>query len=107
MAHYHWGQNIPGYLPMADEPNTASTFDEAKRNLIADMENVADTFAPMSGPIDDWDDGSMGDAIAAAQQDLNLWSTPGTIYAASDRPHDLGLAFWITTCDDPECEVDD
>ena len=42
--HYHYGQNIPGYLPMADEPNIAQSFDEARDCLLDDMRNVLDFY---------------------------------------------------------------
>lgn len=108
MTHYHYGQNIPGYLPMADEPNTAETFEGARDGLADDVESLIDHYA-------DVDDihteagyaGSMSAALHVAAAEIKDWTGPDTTYAASDEPHDLGLAFWITACAETECMEDD
>lgn len=98
-AHYHYGQNIPGYLPMADEPNIAEDFDSAKRCLISDMDRVADQEAMAE------DGEAYAEEISAAMEDVNLWSQPDAIHVSDPkREHDLGLAFWIAEpCYQAEC----
>lgn len=97
---------------MADEPNYAASWGEAKSALIDDMERAADDFYDETTPDDLPADGqTMAESIDNAINELRtdvLYRDPVdfTIYAASDRPHDLGLAFWVVACTD-DCEVED
>lgn len=97
--HYHWGQNIPGYMPMSDDANFASDFDTARDALLEDMRHVLDSY-DMG---DDVQNLEMARSVLAARAEVRGWEEPGTVYAASDQPHDLGLAFWIASCAEDEC----
>lgn len=96
--HYHWGQNIPGYLPMADKPNIVTTFDEAKRGLIDDIKDHEDHAAMAE------DGEGLAEELCAAAEDVNLWSGPDYICVEDPaREHDLGTAYWIEECAEEEC----
>lgn len=105
-VHYHWGQNVPGYLPMSDEANYAATFEAARDCLLEDMAHVSDQYA-MGGLDDNGHNDAMADAMELAIFDVTHWDEPDTTYAASDRPHDLGMAFWVVACDEDSCRDDD
>lgn len=101
--HWHWGSNIPGYLPMADEPNIADTWDAARDGLLEDMEHEADAaYEEESG-----ETLTMSEAIDAAMIEVRSWETGADIYVnpSSSRPHDLGLAYWVTACAEEECST--
>lgn len=86
---YSIGQNIPGYLPMADEPSVFEDFQSAQRALIEDMERSADSADAVG-------ERALGDELAGAQQDVNLWSGPDSIVVVDpEREHDLGTVYWI------------
>lgn len=108
--HYHWGQNMPGYMPMADEPNTADTRSGAVAGLLDDMERIADSEYEEESD----EETTMAEAIDAAMETFRSWdaetdglTTELTVYAASSRAHDLGLAFWVVACNETECETDE
>ena len=97
---YAIGQNVPGYLPMADEPYLCTTFDDAKRALIAEMDRSADHAA-------ECDKSAHADAIDAAMQAVNLWSSPdSTIVTDPEREHDLGISYWIVAVDRADIDAD-
>ena len=81
-TNYAYGSNDPGYLP--DNPaSVRSTFEDAKQGLIWDLKFWED-YAETEDDAEDY---------SAAQQDVNLWSTPQTITVA-------GRAFWIAETDE-------
>lgn len=97
---YSIGQNIPGYLPMADEPTLFTTHDDAKRALIDVILNAADNAACM-------DNETHAESLSAAAEDVNLWSGDDyTIVTDPERKHDLGIAYWITTVDAADIDAD-
>ena len=75
---YLIGRNMCGYMPDS-EPYELESFEAAKKALIGDLLYWAD-------------DEALSDDIATdfthAAEDVNLWSTPGTIIVN-------GWAFWI------------
>lgn len=100
--HYHWGQNIPGYMPMSDDANYAATFEEARAGLIEDMRHALDHY-DMGEGVENY---QMARSMLVAIKDVRDCrddSLGVTVYAASDQPHDLGLAFWVMACDEEEC----
>lgn len=98
--HYHVGHNVPGYLPMDDEPPFPyESFADAKAALIEDIK-----FA--EGCEDDED---AAENFCAAAEVVNLWSGPDSI-VIDDRPgspHSLGVAYWIIECESWECEPEE
>lgn len=98
---YIIGQNMPGYLPMDDEPPYVyDTADEAKRALIDEMLRDAD-FADQGG------EHTLAECLSNEAEDLNLSDVSGgfsTIVCDPDREHDLGTCYWI---DIAEGENDD
>lgn len=100
-VHYHWGQNIPGYLPMSDEPNIADTFEDARAALLEDVCAAVDHEAMG----DEADNPGMLASLLEAESLIASWTEPDTAYASSTRPHDLGLAFWIVACAEDDCII--
>ena len=88
---FYAGSNIPGYLPVADAPNTFATFADAKAWLLEELGA---------------DDTERGDAMSAIAEDLNLCGSHGetefydVAYAVDDEgaplANDQGIAYWIT-----------
>lgn len=105
MMHYHWGSNIPGYLPMADEPNTAQSWEGARAALLDDMSREAESCYAM----DDDETIATGVATDVAMGEVRRWETGQDIYVnnATDRPHDLGVAYWLIACNEQDCEVEE
>ena len=91
---FYAGSNIPGYLPMADEPNIFATFRDAKEWMLNELSFAADH------------DDERGDSLAAMAEDLDLYGSHGETgwggiaYRVDDDgevvDHDLGIAYWIT-----------
>ena len=98
--HYHAGCNTPGYMPMDDEPYTFDAFDDAKADLIDTLKRDEDHHAM-------GDDEYTATECANAAEEVNLWSSPDVIYVASEREHDLGLAYWIVGCAEEECTTEE
>jgi hypothetical protein len=91
--NYAVGHNIAGYLPEADVYVT-STFEDAKAYLIHDLLFHAD-YA---------ETGDIGDALANAAEEVNLWNGPDTVYVEEiDSEHCIPTAYWIVETDE-ECE---
>lgn len=82
--------NVPGYLPMDDEPPVFDTAREAWQYLVSEVERSWDDF-----PEDD-----NGACIEAHTQFHNVnQDEEGTVYAPTpgyDGNHDLGLAYSVT-----------
>lgn len=101
MTHYHATINVPGYLPMADELVTFDTPAEAWQYLVSEVERSWDEY-----PEDE-----NGASIDAHTQMHNVnQAETGTIYAPTpgyDGEHDLGLAYSVTLCDNPDCDAED
>ena len=97
--HYHYGQNIPGYLPMADEPNICETWEDARAGLLDDIERAGDMV-----DLDDYAPG-WGASWEQALEDVRTWETGEDIYVnvCSDGPHDLGVSYWVVACAESEC----
>jgi hypothetical protein len=103
---YTYGSNTPGYLPESDDfPFIVETLDEAKRGLIDDMKRDEEFYG------DYGDNESGAENLAAAAEEVNLWSGPDsiTVDTEPDSPHHLGRAYWIAEVDDEEIarELDD
>lgn len=82
--------NVPGYLPMDDEPPTFETAREGWQYLVSEVERS-------------WDDnpGDYNGACVSAHADMHNidQSRPGTVFAGTpgyDGNHDLGLAYSVT-----------
>lgn len=95
-VHYHYGHNIPGYLPMSDDANYCATFDEARAALIDDMERAGD---------EEEDDYAPGwaDSFRAALEEARTATGPFYVNICSDGPHDLGVAYWVMACVEDDC----
>lgn len=110
-VHYHWGQNIPGYLPMADEPNVTADWTAARDALLEDLDRATDAEAYYfySGDHEGSYEGSRLASFHAADAKIRAADEGDDIYVnvASDGPHDLGVSYWVTACGEEECEVDD
>lgn len=104
-THYHAGCNVPGYMPMADEPNIFATFDEAKSYMLEELDRAGDHM--FDGGTDEEERG-LADEYSAAMEDLNLDSGPGwdAFLPSSTSEHDLGVHYWIVQCSE-DCEVDE
>jgi len=79
---YVAGFNRPGYLPES-EPVEFSSFDAAKAYLIDEIKRAEDS-AGEAG------DEETAETLCGEAEDINLWSSPGTLFAAD------GYAYWIT-----------
>lgn len=97
--HYHYGSNIPGYLPMADEPYLSETWEGARDALVDEIERAGDM-----ADVDDYAPG-WGDSWTQALEDVRTWDAGKEIYVniCSDSPHDLGVSYWVTACMEDEC----
>jgi hypothetical protein len=82
--------NVPGYLPMDDDPPTFDTAREAWQYLVSEVDRAWD----------DYPDDTNGACIEAHAQMHNVdQSQPGTVYAPTpgyEGDHDLGLAYCVT-----------
>lgn len=105
-THYHAGHNIPGYLPMDDEPYAYSTFADAKTSIIDDLDRAGDHYYAAG---EDEDERGLGDDYSAAMEELNLNNGPewDTYLPTSTSEHDLGEHWWIVQCSEPDCMDDD
>jgi hypothetical protein len=86
--------NVPGYLPMDDDPPVFDTAREAWQYLLGEVERSWDDYP---------DDESGGCVEAHAQMHNVDQSREGVVYAATPgepRMHDLGLAYSVTLTDD-------
>lgn len=86
--------NVPGYLPMDDEPPVFETAAEAWGYLAEERERGWDTFGAEDGR-----DDTLDELEALAAQTI---SSVGTIYGStpgSDSEHDLGLVYSVTMVD--------
>lgn len=91
--NYAVGSNVAGYLPECDV-HIVTDFAEAKSILIHDLLFAAD-YA---------ETGDIGDALAGAAEDVNLWNGPDCLYVETiDSEHCIPTAYWITeTEEEPE-----
>jgi hypothetical protein len=103
-THFHAGRNTPGYLPDGDFTwlDAHLTFDEAKAALIHDLKFL--------------EDHAVGEAEAEsachAAEDANLWAESDLLLEWSVKvedgtEHGLGTVFWIATCTEASCELDE
>ena len=105
MPHFHTGHNMPGYMPMNDEPPYAyETFDDAKADLIDELKRAEDHYGMGAESYDRAE--QMAEACCNAAEEVNLWSSPDAIHVCSDEPHDLGEVYWIVACSE-DCENDE
>jgi hypothetical protein len=83
--NYAVGNNVAGYSPECDVYVTDS-FDSAKRALIDDILWSAD-YAETE---------TIAEELAAAAEDVNLWSGPDVCYVEMiDSEHCIPTAWWI------------
>lgn len=82
--------NVPGYLPMDDDPPIFDTAREAWQYLLGEVEHSWDDY-----PEDD-----NGACVEAQTQIHNInQNEPGVVYAPTpgyDGDHDLGLAYSVS-----------
>lgn len=82
--------NVPGYLPMDDDPPVFETAREAWQYLVGEVDRSWD----------DYPEDANGACIDAHTQIHNLdQSQTGTVYAPTpgyDGDHDLGLAYTVS-----------
>jgi hypothetical protein len=86
--------NVPGYLPMDDEPPTFDTAREAWQYLVSEVDRAWDDFPE--------DDNGACLEVHTAMHNLDQ-SQPGTVYGPTpgyDGSHDLGLAYSVTEVSD-------
>lgn len=89
-TYYAVGHNVAGYMPEADV-YIAETFADAKAYLIHHLLFAAD-YA---------ETGDIGDALAGAAEDVNLWSGPDCIYVEEiDSEHCIPTVYWIVETDE-------
>lgn len=101
-VHYHWGHNIPGYMPMSDEPNRADDWESACTALRTELDIYVDYIADSEDDREGlWE--SATDAFHLLNQEEDAGPHDFTLYVASDEPHDLGLAYWVIVCADDDC----
>lgn len=92
--NYAVGHNVAGYLPESDV-YVVEDFESAKRSLIADL-----LFAADYAETDD-----IGNALALAAEEVNLWNGPDCLYVDMiDSPHCIPTAFWIVETDETPVE---
>lgn len=88
--NYAVGHNVAGYLPESDV-YIVEDFETAKAYLIHDLLFHAD-YA---------ETGDIGDALANAAEDVNLWNGPDCLYVETiDSEHCIPTAWWITETDE-------
>lgn len=92
MPNYAVGHNLPGYLPESDVWVT-DDFAHAKAMLIEDLKRAEDHHGM-------GDNEDSAEECCHAAEDVNLWSSPGTLYAAN-------LAWWIVETDEPVTDPDE
>lgn len=99
--------NVPGYLPMDDDPPTFETAQEAWRYLWDERNeaigNVYDGEADPDG--DPWSEDSCLDELskrAAEEWMVADFERVGTVYGSTPggAMHDLGLAYCVTVAED-------
>ena len=89
-------QNVPGYLPMDDEPPTFETARDAWQYLVGEIERSWD---------EDPDDANGAHIEAHTQLPHLDQSQPGAIHAPTpgdDGSHDLGMAYCVVEIDDDD-----
>jgi hypothetical protein len=83
--NYAVGHNVSGYLPESDVYVT-DTFADAQAYLIHELLFAAD-YAETE---------DIGDELALAAEDVNLWNGPDTCYVEMiDSEHCIPTAWWI------------
>lgn len=80
------GHNVSGYVPESDV-HSVRTFEEAKAILLSELK-FAEDYAESE---------TVAEEMSAAAEDMNLWSSPDTLYTrTTDSEHDIPTAWWIT-----------
>jgi len=111
--HYHAGQNLPGYLPMDDEPFTFLTFADARDSLADDMARNADSEESWveEHDCDDIPCPTYGDSCGwnAAQ---NIRGAIEDLLAQGPAEQEWvgyggNLAYWIVSCHEDGCLTDE
>lgn len=90
--------NIPGYLPMDDDPPVFDTIEDAWAYLAAERERSEDYAADA----DEYDYSDTFNALIIAAAGVHGHHA-GTIYGGTpgyDGDHDLGLAYTVTETED-------
>lgn len=77
-------ENIPGYLPMDDDPYVADDWRDALRALVELVRRERDYMIDGGADVGGWLDREAGAAYLVDE----------------GRPHDLGLSFEILPCED-------
>lgn len=97
MTKYLATINVPGYLPMDDDPPTFDTAREAWEYLADERrrgeDDTADDASPYSEAVDELD------SYASASWHVCDFERVGTVYAPTpgyEGDHDLGLAYSVT-----------
>lgn len=92
MTHYHATINVPGYLPVADEPTAFRAASDAWDHLCEERTR--------DDRVDDDDEALHSMEEQGDHEGVVYGPTPGC-----EGDHDLGLAYSVTACDNEDCEV--
>ena len=95
MTTYVATVNVPGYLPMDDDPPTFETARDGWQYLQDEYDRA----------VEDADPSDRLDSVATAFTTYWNHDVPGTVYAPTpgyDGDHDLGLAYCVTEIDEEE-----
>ena len=114
MTKYVATVNVPGYLPMDDDPPVFDTAAEAWAYLAAERERHEDDLGTWDEPLGEYSDTLMylrysaGSEVTYGSPHEDYPLDPdgtGTIYGPTpgyDGSHDLGLAYSVTLIEDTE-----
>lgn len=95
--------NVPGYLPMDDDPPVFDTPTEAWEYLAAERrceEDEGPNFFDGPGPYSETVDRLDAWASAGHGPDFFIGDTPGYDHSDPAHDHDLGLVYTVTEVDD-------
>jgi hypothetical protein len=90
VRHYHVGQNIPGYLPMDDDPPMFTDRRSAVRYASERARELVE-------------DDREGDPEYARNRRKS--GSDGDYYVVGDG-HDLGIHVWTVDCAETDCEAE-
>jgi hypothetical protein len=99
--------NVPGYLPMDDDPPVFDSAQDAWQYLSDEYQRDGES-AWTPDDEDDPDGPASLNETAVALEERARAGGEGTVYGPTpgyDGDHDLGLAYCVTWVDDPDWDV--
>lgn len=102
MTRYLATVNVPGYLPMDDDPPVFDTPSDAW-SYLADERRESEDAAPFDDT--DPDAAYYSDTVDELDAKASANAGPGTVYGDTpgyDGDHDLGLAYTVTETEEEE-----